>query len=419
MTKKILFTTLILFAVLHLPAQVLTLEEAWTKARQAYPLAGQIQLSKDIAAINIENLSRGYLPQVNINAQASYQSDVTRISIPLPSVKVDPLSKDQYKIAADISQLIYDGGLIKQQQELQRLNAKTEAQKTEVELYKIRERISQVYLGILLMDEQLRQTALVKADIASGIKKVEAQVNNGVAFRSNLHLLKAEQLKNDQRIIELNASRKSLKDVLGILIQQPLHEKTMLQKPGAAMTAESTVSRPEISLFDKQTSLLQQQKKLIASRNLPKASAFVQGGYGRPGLNMLKNAFEPFAIGGLRLNWNLGNLYTAKNEKKLVELNSRNIALQKETFLLNNSTQVSQQLAEIDKLEQLIKTDKEIIALRSSVKQAANAQLENGVITANDYLREVNAEDQARELMTLHELQLIQANINLKLLKGE
>ena len=185
------------------------------------------------------------------------------------------------------------------------------------------------------------------------------------------------------------------------------------------MAADATGSRPEISLFDKQTSLLQQQKKLIASRNLPKASAFVQGGYGRPGLNMLKNSFEPFAIGGLRLNWNLGNLYTAKNEKKLVELNSRNIALQKETFILNNSAQLSQQRAEIDKLEQLIKADKEIIILRSSVKQAANAQLENGVITANDYLREVNAEDQARELMTLHELQLVQANINLKLLKGE
>lgn len=419
MIKKILLTNLILYAALHSPAQVLTLEEAWTKARQAYPLAGQIQLSKDIAAINIENLSRGYLPQVNINAQASYQSDVTRISIPVPSVKVDPLSKDQYKVAADISQLIYDGGLIKQQQELQRLNAKTEAQKTEVELYKIRERTSLVYLGILLIDEQLKQTALVRTDITNGIKKVETQVNNGVAFRSNLNLLKAEQLKNDQRIIELNASRKSLTDVLGILIQQPLNEKTMLQKPEAAPSGDSTGTRPEISLFDRQTSLLQQQKKLIASRNLPKASAFVQGGYGRPGLNMLKNSFEPFAIGGLRLNWNLGNLYTAKNEKKLVELNSRNIALQKETFLLNNSTQISQQRAEIDKLEQLIKADKEIITLRSSVKQAANAQLENGVITANDYLREVNAEDQARELMTLHELQLIQATINLKLLKGE
>ncbi|MFZ1530138.1 MAG: TolC family protein [Ferruginibacter sp.] len=400
-------------------AQVFTLRDAFAKARTAYPLTGQTQLANEAANINIENLHKGYLPQVNLNAQASYQSDVTRVNIPLPGIKIDPMSKDQYRLTADISQLVYDGGTIKKQQQVQKLNAAVEAQKTEVELYKLKERISQVYLGILLTDEQLKQTALVKADINNGIKKVEAQVNNGVAFRSNLNMLKAELLKNEQRVIELKANRKSLLEVLGILTNEALDENVQLQKPSEEASTAALIQRPEIALYDKQAILFRQQKGLIGSKNLPKASAFVQGGYGKPGLNMLKNSFEPFAIAGLRLNWNLGNLYTAKNEKRLAELNTKNVQLQKETFLLNNSAQQKQQQGEIDKLKQLITADKEIIELRTSIKQAANAQLENGVITSSDYLREVNAEDQARELMALHELQLVQAIVNLTLLKGQ
>jgi outer membrane protein TolC len=240
-----------------------------------------------------------------------------------------------------------------------------------------------------------------------------------VAFRSNLNVLKAELLKADQRAIEIKASRKGLTDVLGLFINQTLPEDVQLEKPVAVTTVTTDIQRPELKLYATQEKLLNGQYKIIDSRNKPKASVFAQGGYGRPGLNLLKNDFAAFYITGLRLNWNFGGLYTKKNDKQLIDIGRKTVAVQKETFLLNTSTALQQQQAEVNKLQQLIVKDQEIIELRVSVKEAAKAQLENGVITANDYLREVNAEDQARQSLITHNIQLLQAQINYQTISGK
>ncbi len=417
LSKKVLIVLVLCPA--SLLAQSLTMQQAYESAQKHYPVTKQKKLVQQTASLNIDNLSKGNLPQINIGGQASYQSDVTSVNIPIPGISIDKPSKDQYKITADVSQLLYDGGLIRQQQQIQNLNAGVEEQKVEVELYKLKERISQVYLSILYIDEQLKQVDLIKTDINTGIKKVQALVDNGVALKSNVNVLKVELLRNNQRTIELSASRKSMVDVLGLFMQQSLPATIVLQKPLVEATHTDDIVRPELDLYVKQNQLLEQQHALIRAKNLPKASAFVQGGYGRPGLNFFKNSFEPYGIGGVRLNWSLGGLYTAKKEKQLVEINKQFIDVQKETFLLSTQTQVKQQQSDIDKLQQLILSDREIIELRVSVKTAANAQLDNGVITANDYLREVNAEDQARQLLITHQLQLLQAQVNLQLTTGK
>lgn len=398
----------------------LDLDRAYDLSEKNYPVAKQSNLIERTAAISIENLNTGYLPQLTLSGQASYQSDVTKLPVSLPGLTIEPPSKDQYKLLADVNQVVFDGGTIKQQKVVQQLNANVELQKVAVEMYKLKERVSQVYLSILYIDEQLKQTDLVKQDLQTGIKRVEAQVDNGVAFRSNLNVLKAELLKADQRSIELKAMRKGLIETLELFLGQPLDENAVLQKPVvASFAADTAISRPEIKLFNDQTLLTAQQNNLIKAKNLPKASLFVQGGYGRPGLNMLQNEFDLYYIGGVRLNWSLGSLYTKKKEKEQVEVNKRIIDVQKETFLLNTNTQLKQQESEVRKLEQLVATDDAIIDLRKQVKDAAKAQLENGVITANDYLREVNAEDQARQARITHELQLLQAQINYQTISGK
>jgi outer membrane protein TolC len=321
---------------------------------------------------------------------------------------------------ADVNQLIYDGGAIAAQKNIQQLNDAAEQQKIEVELYKLKERINQLFLGVLYLDEQLKQVDLVKDDLNNGIKKTEAQVNNGVAFRSNLNVLKAELLKADQRTIELQASRKGLVDVLGLFVNQALPENINLEKP-VVETAPiaSDVQRPELKFYSTQEKLLNGQYQLLDAKNKPKASLFLQSGYGRPGLNLLKNEFAFFYTTGVRLNWSLGGLYTRKNDKQLIDINKKAIAIQKETFLLNTNTSLKQQQAEVDKLKQLIAKDNEIIDLRIKVKEAAKAQLDNSVITANDYLREVNAEDQARQSLISHQVQLLQAQINYQTISGK
>lgn len=418
---KWLFFLLIPQWIVAQDAGRLNLQQAYTEAQQNYPAIRQKGLVKQTAELNIENLSKGYLPQLQVNGQASYQSDVTKVNIPLPGIALPSISKDQYKITADLSQTIYDGGTIRAQKEWQQLNAGVEDERAEVELYQLKERINQLYLGILYLDEQLRQVDLVKVDLNNGIKTVSAQVDNGVAFRSNLNLLKAELLKNDQRGIELKASRKGMINTLSLFLNRSLPENTVFEKPADPSPGEldKQVQRPELRLYDNQSKLFAQQNKVINAKNLPKFSAFAQGGYGRPGLNFLDNSFDLYYVAGVRLNWSLGGLYTKKKEKELVKISQQQVALQRETFLLNTNANLSQQQSDIEKLEQLVVTDREIIALRQSVKEAAKAQLDNGVITATDYLEEVNAEDQARQLMITHQLQWLQAKINYQTILGK
>ncbi|MGC4102756.1 TolC family protein [Ferruginibacter sp.] len=414
----------LLLIVLSLPAllkaqQPLSLAKAYELAQQNYPLIKQRELLKQTTNINIDNLSKGFLPQFSISAQATYQSQVTKIDVPIPGVNISSPSKDQYKVLADVNQLVYDGGVTKEQKNLQHLNEDAEQQKVEVELYKLKERINQLFLSVLYFDEQLKQAGLVKTDLENGIKKTEAQLANGTAFRSSVNVLKAELLKNDQRAIEIKASRKGLTDVLGLFINQTLPEDAQLEKPVAPGGMTSDIDRPELKLYSTQEKLLGGQYKLIDSKNKPKASLFAQGGYGRPGLNFLDNDFSFFYTTGVRLNWNFGGLYTQKKEKQLIDINKKSIGIQKETFLLNTNTALKQQESEVSKLQQLIAKDNEIIALRLSVKEAAKAQLENGVITANDYLREVNAEDQSRQSLITHQVQLLQAQINYQNISGK
>jgi outer membrane protein TolC len=418
--KRLLAVLLILPAMLYAQQQSLSLQKAYELAEQNYPLIKQRELIKQTSEYSEENLGKGFLPQINLSGQATYQSAVTQVKLPAPGIFIEPLSKDQYRIVGDVNQLIYDGGAIKQQKGIQHLSDEVEQQKIEVELYKLKERINQIFLGVLFLDEQLKQVGLIKSDLNNGITRVEAQVNNGVALKSNLNVLKAELLKTDQRAIEIRSSRKGYIDVLSIFINQTLPENIKLEKPvvaGSVLTND--IQRPELKLYSTQEKLLGGQYQIVSSRNKPKASLFFQGGYGRPSLNLFTNDFDFFYTTGLRLNWSIGGFYTEKREKKIIELNQKSIDIQKEVFLFNTNTQLKQQQSEFDKLQKLIATDNEIIDLRIKVKDAAKAQLENGVITANDYLREVNAEDQARQNLITHQIQLLQAQINYQTISGK
>jgi len=418
--KRFLSVLLILPAMLYAQSQSLSLQKAYELAQQNYPLIKQRELIKQTSEYSEENLGKGFLPQINLSGQATYQSAVTQVKLPAPGIFIEPLSKDQYRIVGDVNQLIYDGGAIKQQKGIQYLSDEVEQQKIEVELYKLKERINQIFLGVLFLDEQLKQVDLVRSDLNNGITRVEAQVNNGVALKSNLNVLKAELLKTDQRAIEIRSSRKGYIDVLSLFINQPLPENIKLEKPVlAGSVLNSDIQRPELKLYSTQEKLLGGQYKVIGARNKPKASLFFQGGYGRPSLNLFTNDFDFFYTTGLRLNWSIGGFYTEKREKKIIELNQKSVDIQKEVFLFNTNAQLKQQQSEFDKLQKLIATDNDIIDLRIKVKDAAKAQLENGVITANDYLREVNAEDQARQSLITHQIQLLQAQINYQTISGK
>jgi outer membrane protein TolC len=404
-------------ATLAQPSGVLSIEECYKLAREHYPLVRQTEVLLKASEYSIDNISKSWYPQVNFNGQVSYQSDVTEIPIKLPNVYIESPSRDQYKAFAEITQSLYDAGISKQQKKIVENTEMVEQQKIEVELYKLKDRINQLFFGVLLIDEQLKQVQMLKKDIQSGINKVEGALSNGAALKSGVDVLKAELLKNQQHETELTSARKSYLTMLGLFINKKTDENTSLQKP-RDLALVSVVNRPEIGLFELQKKNIALQNTLIGARNFPRIGLFVQAGYGKPALNFLKNQFKPYYVGGLKISWSLAGFYTEKKDRLQLDLNSQSLDIQKETFLFNTNVSLSQQKEDIQKIEALIKTDGEIIILRTSIKNAVNGQLTYGTITSSDYLREVNAEDQARQNLLIHNIQLLMTQYTYNAMAG-
>ena len=393
--------------------ETITLEQCYQWSRENYPLIKKQELIKKAEQYTTENALKGWLPQVNITAQATYQNDVTQFPVKLPNVNVEPLSKDQYKVFADVSQTIYDGGNIRNQKNLAKIQSEVQTIQTEVELDKLKERINQLYFGILQTNKQWTQLQFTKLDIKEGIKKAEAQLKNGVIFRSNLDVLKAELVKIEQKEIELQAIKQNFVQMLSYFIKKNIDENTQLETPEKILLTKNN-NRSELKLFDAQKQLLETQRKIINTKNTPKLGAFFQGGYGKPGFNMLKNEFDLFYIGGIRLNIPISGFYTHKNDLALLENQSQEIEIQRENFLFNQNFIEIQQRNDLEKIQNLIDKDNELIELRKNIKTASLAQLENGVINTNDYLREVTAEEQAILTKITHEIQYLLTQYNLK-----
>jgi len=416
-TIKYLIAASLIAGTMFAQAKV-TLTECYEKARENFPLIKQKEYIAKSKDYSVSNIWRGYLPQITISGQATYQSDVTSLPISLPGIKIESLTKDQYKAIADVTQVVYDGGIMSSQSGIQKASAEMDDQKVEVELLKVKDRINQLYFGIILFDEQLVQTSLLKKDLQASLDKLNAALTNGTATKPNVDVLRAEYLKTDQREIEIKSSRKSFVEMLGLFLNEKLSENIVLEKINSTESTSLEINRPELKLYSSQEKMIDEQSGLTTAKILPKASLFFQGGYGKPTLNMLKNNFDWFYIAGAKLTWSPTSLYTSGNENEIIELNKKSVEAQKETFLLNTNATLKQHSAEIEKLKALIKVDKEIIEIRESIKLAAKAQLENGVITSNDFIRELNAEDQARQNLAIHQTQLMLAEQSYKTTLG-
>lgn len=419
--QKILnwITALILFTSYRTIAQQITLnlDSCMTRAKQNFPLIKQYGLIYKSKEYSIDNANKGYLPQFIILGQATYQSAVTQVPISVSGIDVPTLPKDQYKFYGEVSQPITDLFLVKDRKKLVEANSSMDMQNIEIELYKLKDRINQIYFGILLIDEQMKQNTLLKKDIQSGIDKVNVAIKSGASTKNDLNILEAELLKNDQYTIELKANRKNYVEMLSYFIGKPIDENTILETP-LPQIISNAVNRPELKLYDLQKSRMDIQNKLLISSRLPKFSLFLQGGVGRPALNILSNNLEGYYIGGLRLSFDITSFYTYKNEKENIALSQNMIDTQRETFLFNTNLNLRQQNSEIAKIQELIVTDNNIILLRENVKNNMKIQLENGIVTANDYIISTNAEDKARQNLILHQIQLLMAQYNYQIISG-
>lgn len=401
------------------PAQPapLTLQTCYDLATQNYPLIQQRELIRHTREYSLDNAAKGWLPQLNFSGQASYQSQTIAFPFKIPGATLPVYSKDQYKVQAEIDQTIYDAGAIKYQRQSRVTDEDIHLQSIEVDLYALKDRINQLFFGILLIDLQLRLNELQRSDLQNGVDRTQASVSNGTAFHSSLDELKAEVLRTEQDSTELQASRKAYTQMLSLFINRPLDEHANLVTP-SAVTGTAEIKRPELALFDYRKRAFDIQERQLRLAYTPKVSAFAQGAYGRPTLDFISNDFGFWALGGVRFSWSLSGLYTNKNDKRLLALDRRDLDIQKETFLFNTRLTITQQNAESDKYQALAAQDDRIIELRASVKAAALAQLQNGVITSHDYVTQVNAESQARQSLNLHRIQFLQSQYNTRTTSG-
>jgi outer membrane protein len=394
--------------------QPLSLEECQTKARQHYPLIRKLGLIEKTASFTTDNVSKMFLPQLNITGQASYQSQTISFSdalgsLPLPTgISLPSVSKDQYRLQAELTQLLYDGGNAAHQRAIIRANQDVQTQSIEVALFALRDRVNQLFFSILLMDEQLKLNEIRKSDLMGTAGKLEAALRFGTAFRSNLDQVKAELINTDMAAIELRTGRTAYSAVLSALIGQDLPDHVVLTLPVVPIQNQN-IARPELKLFELQRLLLTAEERRLKTDVLPKISAFAQGAYGRPTLNIVENKFGPWWILGARMNWNLSSLYTLKNNQQNISINREVVQSDQETFLLNTTLSLLQQNGEMIKYTLLIEEDRKAIDLRASIKKAAQAQLDNGIITTHDYITQLNSEHMARQMLAVHQMQLLQA----------
>jgi outer membrane protein TolC len=405
------------FCVTQLQAQItagLTLDECLKMAKENYPLIKEKELLAKGEQVNIKGINKGWLPKLNLNSQATYQSEVTS----LPGFPV-VFPKDQYQNVLSVEQNLFDAGTMNEQRHVEHLNAETEIQKNEVEMYKVVDRINQLYCTILLSRENMKILEIYKKEVTNKKTVLSASVQNGLTLESNLNALEAEELKTDQNIIELRENLNALYGSLSLFINKPVDDSVkFFVKAISGSQGADEISRPEMKLFTAQTGLAEARYKLTNKTSLPKLQFFGEGIYGRPGYNFLNQQMRLYGKVGVSLRWNISSLYYRNREKENTVIAKDRIDVQKHLFELNVKTSLLSQDAQIKSLTEIIAKDDEIISKRQKITSTASTQFENGSLTSTDYLTELNSEMQARLNKKVHEVKLMNAESNYATTKG-
>ena len=405
------------FMLMPLLVQAQSLDDCQRAAEQNYPLIRQYDLIEKTTELTVANIGKGWLPQVSASAQATYQSDVVAFPDQFKTLyaqmglDMKGLTKDQYRVGVDVQQTIYDGGAISSQKAIAREQGKVQSAQNEVNLYNVRKRVNEMYFSLLLLDDQIRLNNDLQELLLGNEKKLASMVKNGTAAESDLQSVKAERLNVIQQKTSLESQKRMLQKMLSTFcgIEVKAVEKPAMIADGEGLMAENR--RPELKALDAQIGLLNVQEHALNSALMPKLGVFAQGYYGYPGLNMfedmMSHQWSLNGIIGARLTWNIGALYTRKNDKAKINSQRSMVDVQRNVFLFNNNLEQIQQNENISRYKKLMADDEEIISLRSAVRKAAESKLSHGIIDVNDLVREINQENAARVSQSMHEIEML------------
>ena len=422
--KKIMISLALI--MLSSVSRAQTLEECQQAAEKNYPLIKQYGLIAKTTQLTVKNIQKGWLPQVTASAQATYQSAVTAWPESMQTMyqqmglNMKGLRKDQYKIGVDLQQTIYDGGAISSQRNIAQQEGKVQEAQTETNLYQVRRRVNEMYFSLLLLNEQIQLNEDVKVLLQSSEKKLSAMVKGGTAATSDLDNVRAERLSVEQQNENLKQQKLMLQHMLSVFCGLKVNNT---QKPAPIQIASSVNNRPEMRLYNSQLELTEAKEKALETQLRPKLGLFAQGFYGYPGLNMFEDMMNRKwslnSIVGVKLSWNVSALYTHKNDKAKLNAQREMIENAREVFLFNNKLEEIQQSENISRYQTMMKSDDEIIVLRTNVRKAAESKLAHGIIDVISLLREINNENAAKTQQSIHEIDMLKEMYNLKYTNNE
>jgi outer membrane protein TolC len=415
---KLLFFASLFPIHLLVAQETVTLEQCQQWARENHPVLKQSEIYQQILELKNENNATTFLPQVTINGQATYQSDVTKIGISLPNMSIPTVDKDQYKFYFDLKQIIWDGGLNKAREVVNKTESAGNQSAVEVELYQVKEKVNQFFFTSFLIQENLKIMEEKTETLTERRKILESAVKNGMVLSSELDQLLAELIKTNQLILELKNNRETVISALAILTGKNTVEISHLALPEPAILNDKTLMRPELDLFGKQSELLDASAELLKKQRNPKLFGFGQAGYGKPGLNMLNSEFDTYYMVGVGFNWNVFDWKNTSRQKQILKFQQDIVQTRQESFVRNIDLATDQQNRQIDQLAELLKTDEELIAVRERITKTSASKLDNGAITMADYIQDLNAETTARLTLETHKIQMKEAWIKLGNIRG-
>lgn len=415
--KQLLIILLILNVFSSVAQQSITLEECYTLVTQNYPLAKQSQLIEAQNKLDADVISTSKLPQISLDAKATYQSDV--IEIPIPNTTIESLNKDQYRATLSVNQLIYNGGLTNASLKVKSGQLKTKQKQVEVNLYQLKQQINQLYFSVLLAQESALLLNAKQTLLQVKLKEVQSGIKYGVILPSSDKILEAELLKIRQHFQGLQSNKITLIETLSSLISQPLNASTLFQNPLIETRLQTELTRPELELFQLKKEEIENSERVMSKQNAPKLLGFATGGFGNPGLNMLDNLFQTFYTVGVKLNWTVFDWNSNRKQRKSLAITKDLVDTETEIFTLNTNIELNKQLKEIDKIENYITSDLDIINLRKEVLKTAESQLKNGVITSSAYVTELTNLYEDENTLVKHKIELQLAKANYNIIKGQ
>ena len=396
---------LALFLAGTLGAQV-RLETCQQLARENYPLIQQYELIELSEEYTLSNANKAYLPSLDVTLIGGVISGLPSFSA--PGEGSSSTSDMQLISVVQLNQPIWDGGITRAKKGIIEAGTEIEKADLEISLYALEERVNHLFFGILLIDEQLNQLDILKSSMQINLDRVEIAVQNGTAYKSDIDEIRVEMINIDQRMEELRSNRTAYINVLGAMTGRNMDASASFERP---VMEENFLSlqnnRPELRRFQSQEELIEAQSRIDRSMLYPRIGLLGFATLIEPGVEFGVSTVDNIFVGGLSLNWSLDGLYRNGNNKKLTELNLQKVAVQKETFLFNNDLELTQTRLDLNKFSNLVEQDKEILALKTRIREAYELKYENGISTMSELLNRTNEESAARQSLIIHEIQYL------------